>query len=41
MTDSAQFLSVAVRAAKAAGSILMRRYGKLTKADLSPKGDSD
>ncbi|MBI3616268.1 MAG: inositol monophosphatase [Candidatus Omnitrophica bacterium] len=42
MTESsAKFLSVAVRAARAAGSILMRRYGKLTKADLAEKGDSD
>ena len=41
MNDSARYLSVAVQAAKAAGKILMRHYGKLTPVDLAQKGDSD
>ncbi|MBI3332781.1 MAG: inositol monophosphatase [Candidatus Omnitrophica bacterium] len=40
-SDSDRFLPVAVKAARAAGSILIRRYGKLTPADVSAKGDSD
>ena len=41
MKESAEYLTVAVKAARAAGRILMRSYGKLTRADLSQKGDSD